>query len=83
MKRDGTTPLPAGMTPRLLSRDEAAAYCGISPGTFDEYVGVPPIRFGSRRLWDRVALDWWLDRASGLASDPQKKPVGALADRLD
>jgi hypothetical protein len=61
--------LPPGMTPRLLSREAAAAYCGVSPNTFDEYIAqkVLPIEIGRRNLWDIKALDRWLDHQSGLA----------------
>jgi hypothetical protein len=60
--------LPTGMTPRLLSRDAAAAYCGISQNHFEEHVvpAVPPVKIGERRLWDVKALNIWLDRQSGL-----------------
>jgi hypothetical protein len=60
--------LPAGMMPRLLSRDAAAAYCGITAETFEQHVRphVAPIEIGARRLWDVRALDHWLDVQSGL-----------------
>jgi hypothetical protein len=60
--------LPRGMTPRLLTKEEAAAYCNTGPETFEQRVGVAPFNgFGSkRRLYDRVALDLWLDNQSGL-----------------
>lgn len=75
--------LPRGMIPRLLSRDEAAAYCGVSPNMFEEHVGVPSIKaFGARRLWDRIALDLWLDRESGI-TEAMPKRIGSIADRLD
>jgi hypothetical protein len=62
--------LPAGMLPRLLTADQAAAYCGVGRETFAARVGVPPLRvFGARTLYDRVALDRWLDRQSGLAEN--------------
>jgi len=55
--------------PRYLSREDAAAYVGVSPGVFDEEVkqGLwpPPLRRGERagRLtWDRVGLDHAADR---------------------
>lgn len=62
------TALPIGMTPRLLSRDAAAAYCGVTGQHFEDTVGkeVPPITLGRRRLWDVKALDRWLDVRSGL-----------------
>lgn len=60
--------LPAGMTPRLLSREGAAAYCGVTAETFETHVRphVPPVEIGARRLWDVRALDRWLDERSGL-----------------
>lgn len=56
--------LPTGMTPRLLSRDAAATYCGVTAQTFEQHVR--PIEIGARRLWDIRALDRWLDVQSGL-----------------
>lgn len=65
-----TTPkrLPVGITPRLLCRDAAAAYCGVTGDTFATHVRphVDPIEIGARRLWDIKALDRWLDEQSGL-----------------
>ena len=60
---------PTGITPRLLSRDLAAAYCGVTAETFEQHVRphVRPIEIGARRLWDVKALDRWLDAQSGLA----------------
>src|SRR5260370_1413420 len=60
--------LPAGMTPRLLSRAAAAAYCGVTAETFETHIRpqVPPIEIGARRLWDIKALNRWLDERSGL-----------------
>lgn len=57
-----------GSVARLLDRKVAAAYCGLSPNAFDKYVEIQPIRFGKRKLWDKVALDRWLDRKSGLST---------------
>ena len=61
--------LPPGITPRLLARDAAATYCGITAETFEQHIRpfVPPIEIGARRLWDVRALDRWLDAQSGLA----------------
>lgn len=55
----------------MLSREEAAAYCGISPNHFDEHVGkvVEPIPLGKRKLWDIRALDRFIDSISKVASD--------------
>jgi predicted DNA-binding transcriptional regulator AlpA len=60
--------LPPGMTPRLLTAEQAAAYCGIGRENFEARVGVPPLKlFGNRVLYDRAAIDRWLDEQSGLA----------------
>jgi predicted DNA-binding transcriptional regulator AlpA len=53
--------------PRLLSREQAAAYVGLSPAQFDQEVkaGTFPERFPlastRRALWDRAALDRAMD----------------------
>lgn len=55
--------------PRLLSRQEAATYCGVSVATFSGWVTaghIPRPLFGSKR-WDKKAIDAALDKASGLA----------------
>ena len=55
--------LPAGLTPRLLSRAQAATYCGVSPVSFDTMVRVgtmPKPRRAlptNRKVWDRIELD--------------------------
>jgi hypothetical protein len=75
--------LPAGMTPRLLSRKAAAAYCGMVGETFDKHVRphVPPVKIETgRKLWDVRALDQWLDQLSGLIN--VVRPTGSWAERL-
>jgi len=74
--------LPVGMTPRLLSRWAAAAYCGVSPTTFDEHVAhaVRPIALGRRTLWDIKALDRWLDQQSGLTHAADNR---SMTERLN
>lgn len=65
---------PANDNQRLLSRQEAAAYCGVSVATFSGWVTaghMPKPLFGSRR-WDRRAIDARIDEASGLSL-----PIGA------
>lgn len=62
-------PLPRGMMPRLLNPDQAAAYCGVRRENFRSHCRVAPIKlFGKRVLYDRVALDKWLDGVSGVAT---------------
>ncbi len=53
--------------PRLMGKEVAAEYCGVSPGHFLAHCPVQAVRMGSRVLWDRHALDQWLDSLSGLA----------------
>jgi hypothetical protein len=78
----GERRLPDGLTPRLLSRDAAATYCGISPTLFDEHVvpAVPALRIGARTLWDIKKLDRWLDEQSGFA---HAGPGRSLGERLN
>ena len=50
--------------PRLLTRQQAAAYCGVSIPTFDGICPVKAVALGTgRRLerFDRVSLDGWID----------------------
>jgi predicted DNA-binding transcriptional regulator AlpA len=53
--------LPLSLPPRGLSREQAAAYVGISPALFDTLVKVrrvpAPKRINSRTVWDRSQLD--------------------------
>jgi hypothetical protein len=65
---DRNAKLPPGLLPRLLTPEQAAAYCGVGRENFETRVGVPPLRiFGARTLYDIRALDRWLDRQSGIA----------------
>ena len=56
-----TDVLPPSLPPRGLSREEAAAYIGVSPSKFDEMVKdkrMPaPKRIDRRTVWDRRRLD--------------------------
>lgn len=53
--------LPVSLPPRGLSRQEAAAYIGVSASLFDEMIKdgrmPPPKRINSRTVWDRRRLD--------------------------
>jgi predicted DNA-binding transcriptional regulator AlpA len=53
--------LPQSLPPRGLSREQAAAYIGISPSLFDMLIQdgrMPrPTRINSRVVWDRQKLD--------------------------
>ena len=71
------------IVPRLLTRKEAAQYCNVCVIAFDRYVkkGVLPPKVIGTRMWDRKAIDIWLDRASGLdpshpeTTKPSDQPV--------
>lgn len=56
-----TSPLPASLPPRGLSRGQAAAYIGVSTSLFDQMVadGRMPkaTKINSRSVWDRMKLD--------------------------
>ena len=60
MKNKRESILPQSLSPRGLSREQAAAYVGISPSLFDTLVKdgrMPaPKRINSRTVWDRLQL---------------------------
>ncbi len=61
MKHGPQNILPLSLPPRGLSREQAAAYVGISPSLFDMLVKdgrMPgPKRINSRVVWDKLKLD--------------------------
>jgi hypothetical protein len=59
-----TPPKPLPGWPRLLPRELAAAYCGVAVNTFLAHVPVACVRIGTKPLYDRHAIDEWLDRGS-------------------
>ena len=69
----------AGIAPRLLTREQAAAYCGLSTRGFSEWVkaGKMPGPIPGTARWDRRAIDAVLDKASGLETR------GAQEDAFD
>ena len=82
-RRYDTAELPPGLSPRLLSREQAAAYCGVSPTHFSETIGteVGPVRVRSAVRWDRVALDRWIDRQMRLYNADNRQR--SIAERLN
>ena len=66
--------LPLSLPPRGLSRVEAAAYVGVSPGLFDLMVGdgrMPaPLRVNARVIWDRQKLDVAFGELGGNDGEP-------------
>ncbi len=65
--------LPISLPPRGLSREQAAAYIGVSASLFDEMVKdgrMPkPKRPNARTIWDRQQLDRAFDRLPGGDND--------------
>lgn len=61
MAKQPTNVLPQSLAPRGLSREQAAAYVGISPSLFDMLVKdgrMPgPRHINARAVWDRLQLD--------------------------
>jgi hypothetical protein len=65
--------LPPGLAPRYLSREQAAAYVSVSASVFDAEVRSGQWPLGRRRgakdgrlTWDRLLLDEYADRHSGI-----------------
>jgi hypothetical protein len=68
------------IVPRLLTRQEAAAYCGVSVPTFEGVCPVKAIALGNgKRLerFDRISLDGWI---SSLALDRPEMSKDWLAE---
>jgi hypothetical protein len=59
-----------GIAPRLLTREQAAAYCQVSTEIFIARCPVRPVKMGETvrsHRWDIKELDRWLDSLSGEA----------------
>jgi len=54
--------------PRMITKVEAAQYCGLTPSGFSSWVkrGVLPNSVPGTNRWDRKAIDAKIDRLSGL-----------------
>jgi predicted DNA-binding transcriptional regulator AlpA len=65
------------LSPRLLNRRQAAAYCNLSPTTFSNWVraGKLPAPLPGTTRWDLKAIDSALDAMSGLQ---QQQDLSAL-----
>ena len=53
------------LEPRLLTLHEAADYCGLTPRAFRRYIRLPPVKLGPNDLWEREALDRYIDGLTG------------------
>ena len=65
------------ISPRLLSRHQAAAYCCLSVQGFDRWVrlGRLPAPISGTTRWDLKAIDAALDLASGLSISASASPL--------
>ena len=72
-----SVPLP---TKLLLTRDEAASYCGVSVNTFVAHVKVQPVKIGHSVRYDRRVLDQWAanqNRSEPLTGDDWLERIDA------
>ncbi|TXN65133.1 hypothetical protein FV230_17380 [Methylobacterium sp. WL6] len=67
---------------RLLTKAQAASYCGLSRIVFQRECDVRPIRFGTDTVqrYDRRDLDQWIDRRK---SEPDARSFNEWLDALD
>ncbi|TDH35681.1 hypothetical protein E2A64_10090 [Pseudohoeflea suaedae] len=64
--------------PRLVSRIKAAAYCGLSPTAFSQWVDKGRLpRAVAGRKWDIEAIKIALDKMSGLDAANDNDPFEA------
>jgi hypothetical protein len=74
------------VAPRLLTRRQAAEYCGVGIETFAMHCPVRPISLGpGKRLerYDIVALDRWIDLLNGRGTGSSRDWLAALEDEND
>jgi hypothetical protein len=72
--------LPPNIPKRGLSLAEAAEYCGVSDKTLQRH-GPEPSKIGERNVYDRRALDQWLDTLAHLPAtgvNPLEDPEDLL-----
>jgi hypothetical protein len=70
--------------PRLLTKAQAAAYCGVSVGSFSTLCPLRPIALGNdKRLerFDIVALNQWIDSLASRSSELGRDWLGEMRDR--
>ncbi len=75
----------AVIPPRLLTRQQAAGYCGLSVPTFEATCPVRPIALGDERRLERYdmrALDAWIDGlGEGSGLEPATSWLGLVEER--
>lgn len=74
-KRPRQPRAPLTLEPRCLTIADAAAYCGLTPGGFRQWVAIGrlPTSLPGTHRWDRKAIDFALDRLSGLPTGAAKE----------
>lgn len=75
--------LPANLPPRLLSRDQAAAYCGVAAGTLATHYKGPSVEIGNRVLFDIRDLDAFIDSLKPNAVKSGPVTADEWLERLD
>ncbi len=67
----------AQVTPRLMTKAEAAAYCAVTPSRFYQLVkaGTLPGPVPGTTRYDRVAIDRALDKHAGLTTEAELSPL--------
>jgi hypothetical protein len=72
-----------GPTPRLLTREQAAAYCNVSPQCFSSWVKIgrlPGPLTGTAR-WDLKAINAALDLLSGIVTRTDSQSGSSALDQ--
>lgn len=64
------------LPPRMLSKEQAAAYCGVSLPVFEQACPVKPVQLLERILrYDRFALDQWMNNLDNDSFEKKLNPV--------
>lgn len=74
------------LAPRLLTRQQAAAYCGVSVPTFNVLCPVRAIALGSGKRLERYdirSLDGWIDTLGSRGASYDKDWLGTLDGEHD
>jgi hypothetical protein len=71
------TPTQVGIAPRLLTREQAASYCGVGVTTFAAWVrrGIIPGPVSATHRWDKDAIDAALDVLSRIDDKVEYKAL--------
>jgi|JRYH01.1.fsa_nt_gb hypothetical protein len=73
------------ISPRLLTRPQAASYLALTAAAFDDWVrrGLIPGPLPGTRRWDRHGIDAAIDRASGLQLTAETTPLDQWRNTRD